>query len=145
MRELYHLENARSDDQREHMRQLQAADVCVFCTAHEQELIYELPHWRVFRNLYPYRCALHLLIAPRWHFTSLVELRPMMLAEQHRAIEWAIKEFDLTHFALTTRSGDMHMTGGSIAHVHTHLTVADPDATEPLRVRLSPRGKEHQS
>ena len=67
---LYFMAHARTDEQRRHMEELEAAGICVFCPEHFEanhrepvELSGE--HWYVTKNDFPYvGTAAHYLIVP---------------------------------------------------------------------------------
>ncbi|MCW2994760.1 MAG: hypothetical protein JWQ18_2255 [Conexibacter sp.] len=143
---LYHLDAARTADQRAYMEQLEAAGVCVFCpehvAAHHREPI-ELSgeHWYVTKNDYPYAgTAAHYLIVPHRHVTSFEELPDAAGAEL-----WAIKRRlreQLAPLATATveRSGDMRFNGGSVAHLHTHFVALAPGPEKTVRFKVSELG-----
>ena len=49
--------------------------------------------------------------------------------------------FGLGHYGLGVRNGNCSFTGATIAHVHAHVLVGDPDAEPevPVRMRFSSR------
>src|SRR3954469_23499032 len=56
---LYYMDHARTDEQRRHMEELEAAGICVFCPehveAHHREPIESKgEHWYVTKNDFPY-------------------------------------------------------------------------------------------
>ena len=138
---LYHLDAARSDEQRAYMEQLEADGTCIFCPDHQRAQVeFAGEHWYVVRNDFPYPGTVaHYLIVPHRHVTSFDELPDSAGAEL-----WAIKrrlKAELAPLATATveRSGDMRFNGGSVAHLHTHFVAlaAEPEAT--VRFRVSAR------
>lgn len=134
---LYHLEAARSDEQREYMDDLERRGICVFCTEHGRtEVEFEGEHFYVTRNLWPYRGTLeHWLIVPRAHVRAFDELPDEAGAEL-----WAIKrrlKGDATATATVERSGDMRYNGGSVAHLHIHFVTLDETPEKTVRFRVS--------
>lgn len=142
---LYHLEAARTDEQRRYMEELEAAGVCVFCPEHVAEhhrepVEHSGEHWYVTRNDYPYAgTAAHYLIVPHRHVVSFDELPDEAGAEL-----WAIKrrlreQLAPAATATVERSGDMRLNGGSVAHLHTHFVALDASPAATVRFRVSAR------
>jgi diadenosine tetraphosphate (Ap4A) HIT family hydrolase len=138
--ELYHLEAARSDDQRTYMAELEEQGICVFCPDHRRaEVVVEGEHFYVTRNLWPYRGTReHWLIVPRAHVRAFDELPDEAGAEL-----WALKrrlKGDATATATVERSGDMRYNGGSVAHLHIHFVILDETPAKTVRFRVSAWG-----
>ncbi|MDO8211193.1 HIT family protein [Conexibacter sp. CPCC 206217] len=141
---LYHLPAARGGAQRERMAQLEAAGICIFCAEHRHEhpqpVEHVGEHWWVTQNAFPYAGTLaHYLIVAVPHVASFDELPDAAGAEL-----WALKRMlkaRLAPLATATveRSGDMRLNGGSVAHLHTHFVVLDPEPAATVRFRVSPR------
>jgi ATP adenylyltransferase len=150
--ELYNIEAARGEAQRQRMRALQAEGVCVFCpehvATHQPEPVEHVgEHWYVTRNHYPYAgAAAHYLIVARRHVASFDELPDEAGAEL-----WSIKRRlkaalpDAVAFATVERSGDMHYNGGSVEHLHVHLLALERAPVETVRFRVSAHaaGEDH--
>jgi ATP adenylyltransferase len=142
---LYDVEAARSDEQRRYMEELEAAGVCIFCpehveTHHGRPIEHRGEHWYVTENAWPYPGTVaHYLIVPHRHVSSFDELPDEAGAEL-----WAIKRMlndRLGSPAVATieRSGAMHLSGSSVAHLHTHFVALDESPTETVRFRVSAR------
>jgi dihydrofolate reductase/diadenosine tetraphosphate (Ap4A) HIT family hydrolase len=143
---LYHLPAARTEQQRDYMRQLEASRTCIFCPAHvathhREPIEIEGEHWYVTKNDYPYAgTRAHYLIVPRRHVTSFHEL-PDDAGRELWAMKRALKEL-LAPLAVATieRSGDMRFNGGSVAHLHTHFVALDAEPQSTVRFRVSAPG-----
>ncbi len=140
MPELYHLEAARSDDQRAYMEDLEERGICVFCPEHRRaEVVLDGDHFYVTRNLWPYRGTKeHWLIVPRAHVRAFDELPDEAGAEL-----WALKrqlKGDATATATVERSGDMRYNGGSVAHLHIHFVILEETPAKTVRFRVSAWG-----
>ena len=139
---LYHLEAARSDEQREYMDDLERRGICVFCPEHNRAKVeIEGEHFYVTRNLWPYRGTReHWLIVPRAHVRAFDEL------PDEAAVElWALKrrlKGDARATATVERSGDMRYNGGSVAHLHIHFVTLDESPERTVRFRVSAWGEE---
>jgi ATP adenylyltransferase len=140
---LYHLDAARSPEQRRYMQELDAAGICIFCPEHvasrqRAPVEHAREHWYVKRNDYPYAGTVaHYLIVPHRHVLSFDELPDAAGAEL-----WAIRRMlkaQLAPLAVATleRSGDMRCNGGSVAHLHTHFVALDATPAETVRFRVS--------
>jgi diadenosine tetraphosphate (Ap4A) HIT family hydrolase len=140
---LYHLDAARSDEQRRYMEDLQARGICVFCAEHVADyharpVEHVGEHWYVTQNAFPYAgTTAHYLIVPHRHVTSFHELPDDAGAEL-----WAIKRMlreriDAPAVATVERSGDMRFNGGSIAHLHTHFVGLERQPSRTVRFRVS--------
>jgi diadenosine tetraphosphate (Ap4A) HIT family hydrolase len=145
---LYHLEAARGADQRAYMERLEADGICIFCPEHvaahhAEEVEFSGEHWYVTRNAYPYTgTAAHYLIVARRHVSSFDELPDAAGAEL-----WAIKrrlkeQLRAQSTATIERSGQMHLNGGSVAHLHTHFVIPDPAPEKTVRFRVSAQSKD---
>jgi diadenosine tetraphosphate (Ap4A) HIT family hydrolase len=139
---LYYLGNARSEEQRAYMRRLEAAGVCLFCPEQmdadpEQEILHRTAHWTVTPNKFPYAgTTLHLMLVPHEHETDLLDLSDAAQQDFWVALRWVRDNHGLTYYGLGARNGECRHTGGTIAHVHVHVIVGDPDAG-PVRFKVS--------
>ncbi len=143
---LYHVDAARSEDQRRYMERLERERVCIFCPEHvaqfhPEPVEFTGEHWFVTKNAYPYAGTVaHYLIVARRHVSCFDELPDAAGAEL-----WAIKR-RLTaqlHPAATAtieRSGRMALNGASVAHLHTHFVAVGEDPETTVRFRVSAHG-----
>jgi ATP adenylyltransferase len=143
---LYDLAAARSAAQRQRMKDLEAAGICVFCPEHVAEhqpepIEHTGRHWYVTKNHYPYEgTATHYLIVAREHVVSFDELPDEAGAEL-----WSIKRMlkarlEPAAVATVERSGNMLYNGGSVAHLHIHLVALEPLPAATVRFRVSAYG-----
>jgi ATP adenylyltransferase len=139
---LYHLANSRSEQQSRDMRRLEADGVCVFCPEHldadpDQEVVHRTEHWTITPNEFPYQgTTLHLLLVPHEHVTDLLDLSAAAQRDFWTALGWVREYHGLTYYGLGARNGDCRYTGGTIAHVHVHVIVGDPEQG-PVRFKVS--------
>jgi ATP adenylyltransferase len=141
---LYHLPNARTDVQRDDMRRLEEAGVCIFCEPttnnDPRSVLHRTAGWSVRTNTFPYAgTSLHLLLVPVEHVADMLDLTPAVRDDFWNALAWVREHHDLSYYGLGIRNGDFRFTGGTVEHVHVHVIVADPDADRPVRLRLSSR------
>lgn len=120
---LYCLANARTPAQAEAMRALAADNVCCFCDL-EPEPLHRTAWWAVVPNRYPYAgTALHLLLVAATHVTDMRALPAAARADLWAALDWVGARYGLAAYQLRVRNGDPALTGGTIAHLHVHVTV----------------------
>lgn len=144
---LYCTDNYRTEQQLAEMRRLEAAGICLFCPEAlrehaRQRVEIETRHWAVTPNAYPYAgTRLHLLVVPVRHVNDLLDLDEDSLADFWDAMRQIRQRYNLDHYGLGVRNGNCSFTGATIAHVHAHVLVGDPDAEPevPVRMRLSSR------
>lgn len=142
---LYCTDNYRTEEQLAEMRRLEAAGICLFCpeTLREhpsQQVILETRHWSVTPNEFPYKgTKLHLLVVPHRHVNDMLDLDDEALADFWTALREVRARFGLGHYGLGVRNGNCSFTGATIAHVHAHVLVGDPDLDPevPVRMRFS--------
>jgi diadenosine tetraphosphate (Ap4A) HIT family hydrolase len=139
---LYCTGNYRTDEQLDEMRQLEAAGICLFCPAAlrehaRQRVTFETRHWMVTPNAFPYKgTSLHLLVVPHQHATDMLDLGDDVLADFWIAMRQVRERFGLDHYGLGVRNGNCNLTGATIAHVHAHVLVGDPDLNPEVAVRM---------
>jgi diadenosine tetraphosphate (Ap4A) HIT family hydrolase len=144
---LYCLQNARAPEQQARMRALEQAGVCLFCPdglaaygSYDKPVV-ETASWLAVDNDFPYAGARrHLLLIPRAHVVDLTELDDAARADFWAVLDSARIATGAGPYGVGIRSGDCAATGGTIAHLHVHFLVPDPDAVDqPLRMRFSGR------
>jgi dihydrofolate reductase/diadenosine tetraphosphate (Ap4A) HIT family hydrolase len=137
---LYNHSAARTDEQRAEMERLEQAIECHFCFRDRaDEIILENAHWLVVKNTFPYaNTALHLLVVPKKHYLSLSEMPDEFRQSYLEIVATVEGHFELKAYSHFMRVGTMARTGASIAHLHAHIIVGNPDAQdEPVRVKLA--------
>jgi diadenosine tetraphosphate (Ap4A) HIT family hydrolase len=139
---LYCTDNYRTAEQLAEMERLEAAGICLFCPDSlrehaRQRVILETAHWSVTPNAFPYAgTKLHLLVVPRRHVNDMLDLDGAALSDFWTALRWIREEFGLGYYGLGVRNGNCSFTGATIAHVHAHVLVGDPDAAPEIPVRM---------
>jgi diadenosine tetraphosphate (Ap4A) HIT family hydrolase len=129
-----HLENARTDEQREVMRQIEKDNVCPFCSEnlnnyHKKEIFAEGKYWLLTENQWPYEGAKnHLLAISKEHVTSIIDLPSEAASELFDLFKKAIKDFDISGYTIALRSGTTKYAS-SVSHLHAHLI--EPDVENP--------------
>ena len=142
---LYHLDAARSEEQRRYMEDLEARGICVFCPEHfagyhREPVEHSGEHWYLTRNDFPYAgTTAHYLIVPHRHVRSFDELPDAAGAELWAMKRWLKEKLGPAATATVERSGDMRLNGGSVAHLHTHFVALEAEPAEVVRFRVSAR------
>lgn len=122
----YNVDNARTPEQAEYMRQLDADGVCVFCpegASHVQQ-VHACAGWRVVVNRFPWYPddrRRHFLLVPDDHLVAVDELGADEWLAMRHVLRWTLRHHLLRDYRVTVRSGDMAATGGTIQHLHAHL------------------------
>ena len=150
MSALYNPDAARGSEQLERMRALEAEGVCVFCREHAERLgsgpvEHEGEHWYVTRNDFPYDgTAAHYLIVARRHVSSFEELPDEAGAELWKIRRELAERLDAVAYATVERSGDMHLNGGSVEHLHVHFVALEQEPARTVRFRVSARADDER-
>jgi ATP adenylyltransferase len=139
------MENSRTAEQLAEMQRLEAAELCLFCPQAlrehaTQQILWETEHWIITPNEFPYQgTSLHLLVVPQQHVGDVLDLDVAAQADFWTALASVRERYDLTYYGLGMRNGDCRYTGATIAHVHAHVMVGNPEvaAMTPIRMRLS--------
>lgn len=145
------LDNARGDQQRQIMEELQATSECFLCEETIRRVVAKYPgvstspfhhgeHWFVKQNDFPYGTRHHYIIVPKRHVTKLEDLTVKEFAELQEMVVWVNQRFQLPGGSLFVRYGDMSYTGATLSHLHFHIIsgVAERKGeTEPVRAKLA--------
>lgn len=137
---------ARTDEQKNLMAQIEADGVCPFCEAHFRQyhpkpILKETTSWFLTENMSPYEGTAHhyIFVYKPKHITLPSELSREGRIELFDLIDWAVKEFNIPGGAFFMRFGDGDYNGSSVEHLHGQLLsgVKKGDDSEGLRVKLS--------
>ena len=139
------LQNARVDEQRAVMEQIEKDGVCPFCPEHlpkyhRKPILQEAKHWVVTENDWPYEnTRVHLLIILKAHAEDLFGFEIQAWLELLELVQWAVQEYKITGGALGIRFGNPDMTGATVKHLHVHLIaveITDKEDPNYKRVRF---------
>jgi diadenosine tetraphosphate (Ap4A) HIT family hydrolase len=141
--------NARTEDYRQQLIEIEAAGVCPFCRGnfrwHPHPILKEVPGpsgWFItrVRDNYP-NARLHFLVVCNRHVEHVLELTPEDWANLGQLITWACQAFDLEGGGLALRFGPTKKTGASVQHLHAHLIDPELDSeTDRAKVVNFPFG-----
>lgn len=135
------LENAREEDQRRVMEELEREGICPFCPEGLLRCPINPPihagkHWIFTTNHWPYENTLHhFLLIHICHAENIGDINEEAWQELLELLWWAEKEFGIESGGIGIRFGDPARNGGTVNHLHVHLIVANPDITKPGYVK----------
>lgn len=123
---MYYIDNARSDTQLQKMQSLQSAGICLFCPEHlpeHQEILFSTTHWTATPNRFPYAgTTQHFLLVSREHTNDLLNLERHVREDFWTALTVLTETRNMPDYVVKIRSGDPGVTGGTIFHLHAHVT-----------------------
>jgi histidine triad (HIT) family protein len=100
---------------------------CLFCRIVQKQIpatvVEETDQTLAFRDINP-RAPVHVLVIPKEHIPSLMELKPehaSLLSEIHQTIQKVARKekIDLTGFRIASNTGKD--SGQAVAHIHYHI------------------------
>lgn len=137
------LDNARYDDQREVMQQINERGIDPFMLeelrAAGQEPVKVGKYWLVMPNRWPYRnTRWHFLIISMEPWTDMAQITPEAGAEYFELVNWLIKEYAVPGGAVCMRFGDSDHSAGTVKHLHAQFVVPDTESEdyEPVRFKI---------
>lgn len=138
-------DNARTEEQKKLMAQIETDGVCPFCadhfkTYHPKPIIRETEYWFLTHNMSPYEgTSQHFLFVYKpAHSTTLAEVVPEAAQDLFALLSWTTDTYAIKGGSFFMRFGNMEWNGSSVAHLHAQLIVGkEKDETaEALRVKL---------
>lgn len=120
--------NGRTDEQRQHMAEVNETGICPFCQIDLtiNTILRETVHWRLLLNAYPYHHhAHHLVLIPKRHIIKITDLTGGEWSDWGKLNAWAIREFNLPGGGLVFRFGDFEHSAATLSHLHSHIQVPD--------------------
>ncbi len=139
------ISNARTDEQKVLMEQIQKDGVCPFCFEHftkyhPKPILKETTHWFFTENMSPYAGTKHhfIFVYKLAHIRDIKDLSPEACTDLFTLVSWATNTYNIPGGSFFMRFGESKYTGSSVAHLHAHLLMGDIDAPghEPVRVKL---------
>ena len=139
-------ENARTEEQKKLMAQIESDGVCPFCSEHfrryhPKPILKESDFWFVTENMSPYEgTKIHLIFVYKKHVTLTSEIEPEATKDLFELISWAEKKYRMVGGSFFVRFGKSEITGGSVDHFHAQLIVGNAKGTDKkydkLKVKL---------
>lgn len=120
--------NARSEDYRVVLKEIEAGGKCPFCPKnfrwHRKPLLRRSGGWLITEATWPYKnTKFHFLIIGGKHTERVQKLSAGDFRDILSLLRWAIKRFGIAGGALSLRFGDTAYTGATVHHLHLHLIV----------------------
>lgn len=137
--------NARTEEQKKLMAQIEQDGVCPFCAEHfkkyhPQPILIETEHWFVTTNVSPYEGTKHhfLFVYKPSHIEDPKFMSPEATLDLFTLVSTVTTEHNIIGGSFFMRFGDTKYTGGSVAHLHAHLIVGgkQSEGGEAMRVKL---------
>ena len=134
---------ARNEATRALMAESIKSGKCPFCSPRFEELngerivsLEHMPkHWNVFRNSGPLSgTKLHIMLAPKRHCASSVELESDELTEKQEIIEELQDLFGYASSTQIWREGDMRFNSATVEHMHGHVIVSSGEPADASRI-----------
>lgn len=136
------LDNARVDEQRQVMREIEDNQECPFCQEnlakyHKQEIFRKGAHWILTKNQWPYEHTKnHLLAISAYHAETPLDLKEGSFDELQGHVNWALDEFGIKAGGVCMRFGSVALNGATVSHLHVHIIEPSDDLPEGEKVRF---------
>ena len=139
------IEHARSDKQKEIMRQIETDGICPFCSEnflkyHTEPIIKETDSWILTKNFSPYEGSVYhfLFVYKPSHINSPGDMTSDSRVELFDIVDELCKEHQIDGGSILMRFGDGNINGSSVEHLHAHIVVGVPrgESTAGLKVKL---------
>ena len=138
-------DNARTEEQKKLMTQIENDGVCPFCTEHfrryhPKPILKETDYWFVTENMSPYEGTRYhfLFVYKPSHITKPDEVESRALQDLFSLFTWTTTTYRILGGSFFMRFGDTAYNGSSVEHLHAHLISggANHDGAEAIRVKL---------
>jgi diadenosine tetraphosphate (Ap4A) HIT family hydrolase len=136
------LNNARYDEQRQVMQNIEKNQECPFCPEnlskyHKKEIVKRGKFWVLTYNQWPYKYTdIHLLAIATYHAEKLSELKEGAFDELQELMVWAERKYNIVTGGFAMRFGDVSSNGATVDHLHAHLIVPSKDKPKDEKVRF---------
>ena len=143
-------DEARTDEQKELMAQIEKDGVCPFCAEHFRKyhpkpIIKENDSWFLTTNMSPYEGTKHhfLLVFKTSHIRTPAELSAQDSAELFEMVAWVTQEYNIPGATLIMRFGDGSYNGSSVEHLHAHIIAGEQktEDTQSLKITVGYKKK----
>jgi len=142
---------ARTEEQKKLMDQIEQDGVCPFCSAHFKQyhpkpIIKETEYWFVTTNMSPYEGTVHhfLFVYKPSHIISPANMNSEASAELFALIGEQVTANNMPGGAFFMRFGEGGYSGSSVEHLHAQLIIGEKrgEDTEGLKVKLGYKKKD---
>jgi diadenosine tetraphosphate (Ap4A) HIT family hydrolase len=137
--------NARTEEQKRLMAQIESDGVCPFCaehfkTYHPKPIIKETDYWFVTENMSPYEGTTHhiLFVYKPEHVTTVEEISPEAQLNLFSLLSDLTTSLGIEGGSFFMRFGNTEYNGSSVEHLHAHLVsgVKESESTDKIKVKL---------
>ncbi len=141
---------ARTDEQKKLMAQIEADGVCPFCAEHfakyhPKPILKETNNWFVTTNMSPYEGTTQhfLFVYKPIHTNNPSDVTPEASAELFSLVSEIVTEHNIPGGGFFMRFGEGGYNGSSVEHLHAQLVVGEQksEETEGLKVKLGYKKK----
>lgn len=120
--------NGRNEEYRAQLQGILDSGICPFCpdgeTLREQQILHENATWLIKENAHPLANALyHFVLWPKRHIESVDDLTVEEFTDLLEMRRWMKENYPATGDAMYARSGELKVTGATVAHLHWHSVV----------------------
>ncbi len=138
-------DNARTDEQKALMAQIEADGICPFCAEHFKKyhpkpIIIETDYWFVTENMSPYEGTSHhyIFVYKPAHISRPNDILPEAAHDLFALVSEVTERNHIEGGSFFMRFGNMEWNGSSVEHLHAQLIVGKKkdDTAEALRVKL---------
>ena len=141
------LGNARHDEQRKIMQNIQEQAFCPFCPEYYERsglmpIIKQGKYWHVRQNRWPYEnTRVHLIVIHNAHAEKISDISPEAAKELFELAQWFEKEYEVMGGGIGIRFGDPRLNGATVNHIHAHFITAqvtdkNDKKYKPVRIRV---------
>jgi len=138
-------QNARTEEQKKLMEQIESDGVCPFCAEHFRKyhpkpILKETDFWFVTENMSPYEGTRYhfLFVYKPSHITNPREFSPDAGADLFSLVAWVTETYAIEGGSFFMRFGNTLYNGSSVEHLHAQLISGKKqgESAEALRVKL---------
>lgn len=114
------------------IEQIEKDGVCPFCPEnlrkYHKHPLEEKKYWWVTDNMYPYSpIKHHRIIIHKIHIEHVNEISKEAWDELREIITEETRKLSIGGGTFAMRFGETRFTGGSVSHLHAHITQSNPD------------------
>jgi diadenosine tetraphosphate (Ap4A) HIT family hydrolase len=138
-------DNARTDEQKKLMAQIEADGVCPFCAEHFKKyhpkpILKETDYWFVTENMSPYEGTSHhfIFVYKPAHISRPKDIMSEATHDLFALVSEITERHHIEGGSFFMRFGNMEWNGSSVEHLHAQLIVGKKkdETAEALRVKL---------
>ncbi len=136
-------DNARTDEQKKLMAQIEADGVCPFCAEHFKKyhpkpIIKETDYWFLTENMSPYDGTIRhfLFVYKPAHITMPSDITPEGTKDLFELVSFVNETYKIEGGGFFMRYGDTAWNGSSVEHLHAHIIVGGKQTEGKGKIRV---------